>query len=718
NLQGSFTFNSLADLQAGAASSFTRTLFAPERKGSQLSGSMSLGDVWRPNAGASVFWLQYGLRMDFNHLLDTPEANPLIEQRLGVRNDVVPNKVYLSPRLGFTWIYGKQDQIAFVPGAARPPRAVVQGGTGVFQNINGAQQLTNPLFNTGLASSTQSITCLGPAAPIPDWSNYGLTPNSIPSTCADGTTGSNFSNTTPNVQMFSSNYQQQRAWRSNLNWSGPILDNRFALGLSGVYSLNLNQQDAVDINFNNTQRFALENEGGRPVFANIAAIDPTTGVIASKDTRITTDLLRVQQTRSDLRQDAGVLQVTLKPVTANPKLRWSTFYQFSPIREKYRGFSSTVGDPFATQWGQGLNAGRHSFGVGFNAIPVYDVVYITWNLRFDSGTPFTPSISGDVNGDGSGGNDRAFVFNPSTVAASDPVLSAGLQNLLDNGAPVAKKCLTSQLGKLATRGSCMSPWTATATLGFQFNPQKIGLPKRATVVFSINNPLGLADLIVHGQDIHGWGQQIAPDPSLLFVRGFNPATKQFKYDVNQRFGSTRPSASTQRQLPLISLRVQLDIGTPRERQFLTQRLDVGRKKEGTKATAPTLKSMGSSTIPNPMALILQQPDSLKLTRKQADSLAVLSRLYTQKADALWSPVAKDLEALPAQYNDNKAYDEYVLAREKTVDYLITLVPDVKKLLTSSQKRKIPQQIMNYLDVRVLKFLRSSSSGDGAPFFYR
>ena len=719
NLSGSFSFNSLAELQSGRAASFNRTLFAPKRQGSQLYGGFSLGDTWRPNTGSSIFWLQYGVRLDVNHFLDKPVYNPLVEQRLGVRNDYVPNNAYFSPRVGFTWIYGKQDQIAFIPGAARPPRALIQGGIGVFQNVREAALIAGAVNNTGLASSTQTISCVGPAAPVPDWSSYGLNPSAIPSTCADGTAGSGFANTTPNVFLFDPNYRQTRSWRTNLNWGGPILDNRFALGVSGVYSLGLNQPDAVDINFSNKQRFVLDNEGGRPVFANVNAIDPATGAIALKDTRIATDLLSVSQSRSDLRQDATQLVISLKPVTANPKLRWTASYQLLALRDKYRGFSSTVGDPFASQWGQSLQSGRHSIGFGFSSIPVYDVVYISWNLGFISGARFTPSISGDVNGDGRFGNDRAFVYNPAALTgASDAAFAAGMKSLLTNGATSARKCLTEQMGKLASRGSCVSPWTAQASLSFAFNPQKIGLPKRASINFSINNPLGLADLIVHGQDIHGWGQQIAPDPSLLFVRGFDPSTKHFKYDVNQRFGSTRPSASTTRQLPLISLRVQLDIGTPRERQFLTQRLDQGRGKPGTKATAPTLKSMGSSTIPNPMALILQQPDSLKLTRKQADSLAVLSRLYTQKADALWSPVSKDLEALPDQYNDNKAYNEYVIAREKTVDYLMTLVPDVRKLLTATQKRKLPQQIMNYLDVRVLKFLRSSSSGDGAPFFYR
>ena len=103
---------------------------------------------------------------------------------------------------------------------------------------------------------------------------------------------------------------------------------------------------------------------------------------------------------------------------------------------------------------------------------------------------------------------------------------------------------------------------------------------------------------------------------MLFVRGFDAKKERYRYEVNQRFGSTRPTQSTTRQIPYFSLRLSVDIGSPRERQMLTQRLNIGRGREGTKLLAPTLKSMGSSTIPNPMALILQQPDSLKLTRKQ------------------------------------------------------------------------------------------------------
>ena len=85
---------------------------------------------------------------------------------------------------------------------------------------------------------------------------------------------------------------------------------------------------------------------------------------------------------------------------------------------------------------------------------------------------------------------------------------------------------------------------------------------------------------------------------------------------------------------------------------------------------------------------------------------------------MWSPIAKTLEAEPDHYSRGAAYKEYVRAREQTVDYLLAVAPDVRGLLTPAQKRKLPTLILNYLDDRVLKFLRSSSAGDGGNIFIR
>ncbi|MEP6905793.1 MAG: hypothetical protein ABI875_06885, partial [Gemmatimonadales bacterium] len=297
NVFGTFAFNSLSDFQLGLPASFTRQLSPRRRDVSELVGAMSLGDSYRrtPN-----FQMQYGLRLDGSRFLTEPTYNPDIETALGVRNDVVPNRLYVSPRFGFSWTYGTAAQIAGFEGAARGPRAVVRGGIGLFQNTPSTNILASAIDNTGLAGAVQQLTCVGSATPVPDWNSYVANASAIPTRCADGSLGTPFANATPNVTLFARDYTSPRSVRSNLQWNGPILANRFSATVEGTYSLNLNQQGAFDLNFKPQPRFTLADEGGRPVFVQPTSIVPATGQNASQDARVSPRFSRVSELRSDL----------------------------------------------------------------------------------------------------------------------------------------------------------------------------------------------------------------------------------------------------------------------------------------------------------------------------------------------------------------------------------------------------------------------------------
>ena len=103
NLLGRFTYQSLADLEAGIPSSYSRALNAVTQSGTGMVGAVAVGDAWRPTQNVQV---QYGIRFDGNRFLTTPSANPLIRDAFGVSNTNVPNRVYVSPRVGFSWLYG------------------------------------------------------------------------------------------------------------------------------------------------------------------------------------------------------------------------------------------------------------------------------------------------------------------------------------------------------------------------------------------------------------------------------------------------------------------------------------------------------------------------------------------------------------------------------------------------------------------------------------
>lgn len=706
NEYGSFQFNTLEDLQANRPASFTRLLSPRNRTGSQIVGAMSLGDAWRPTNDVQI---QYGVRVDGNRFNLGPQSNPDVLETFGYDNAEVPNRLYVSPRIGFSWTLGQADQMALLPGMIRAPRAVIRGGVGVFQNTPGTQLIANAIDNTGLASGLQQLVCLGAATPTPDWNSYAVDAANIPLTCADGTSGTVFANSNPNVTLFLPDYLAQRSIRGNLQWQGAVLRNRFMLTVDGTMSRNQRQQGGIDLNFPDVQQFALASEAGRPMFVTPSAIVPATGQVAWRQARVSDNYGRVTAQTSMLSAESKQLNVGIRPMVFNSKWFWNVNYVLADVREQFLGFNSTVGSPVGTEWSRSGFFSRHQlqYTLSYNA---WDAVRVSWNGNFRSGINYTPNINQDINGD-SYGNDRAFIFDPATV--QDPLLKAGLENLLNNGTREAVSCLRSQMGQFAARNSCTGPWTMSGNLNLSFNSLKLGLPQRANLSLQIANPLNGIDRLLNGEEgLKGWGSFINPNSQLLFVRGFDPVTQRFNYEVNERFGSTRPRETTQRAQPVqFTLQMRWDVGPAREQQQLLQQLDRGRSRPGNKPTLQQLRQTANVGLINPMQQLLQQADTLKLTRQQADSLATLNRRYVLKSDSIWTPVARFLADLPDRYNHGDAYDRYRRAREQSVDMLIEVAPGIRKLLTPEQIRILPTSLVTFLDKRNLQGIRSGTAGD-------
>jgi hypothetical protein len=708
NTLGTFTYNSLADLEANAPASFSRALSPRQRDIGQLVGGISLGDSYRRTSNLQF---TYGARLDGSQYLSTPTRNASLDTLYALQNDRLPNRLYVSPRIGFSWSYGSAPQIASFLGAMRGPRAVVRGGVGLFQNLPGTNLIGSALDNTGLPSAVQQVTCVGTATPVPNWNAYLSDASQIPTQCVGGGSGP-FANTVPNVTAFSRDYVSPRSVRSNLNWSGPALNNRFSTSVDVTYSLNLNQSSTLDRNFSPVQQFTLVDEASRPVFVQPGSIVPTTGAIASQDSRVSSRYSRVNEMRSDLRSQSYQFTFRVAPTRFSSSFTWSTWYTHTQVREQFRGFNSTVGNPLEVAWGRSSQTPHQiGYSLGYN---FFDFVRLNWFGQFRSGMRYTPMVAGDINGDGNS-NDRAFIYLPTSPAAvSDPALADGISALLANGSKSARECLSKQLGKLAGRFSCEGPWTSTATMSISFNPIKVRMPQRATLSFQLSNPLGAADLLVNGSDkLRGWGQMPIPDASLLYVRGFDPATERYRYEVNRRFGATNPAFNQFRAPVTLTALMRFDVGPTRERQMLTQQLDRGRRTEGNKAPEMLLRAMfGNGGIPNPMATILRDQDTLKLTSSQADSIATLNRQYLIKLDGIWSPIVKDFAALPDTYDHDEIYHRYIVARRQTVDLLKQITPRIKAMLTDEQFRKLPTFVASYLDTRYLASIRSGTAGLG------
>jgi hypothetical protein len=691
NLLGTFQFNSLEDLEARRPASYTRTLTALERSTAQLSGAVSLGDSYRYTPDLQF---QYGVHVDGSHFLSSPTRNALVESTFNLRNDNVPSPIVFSPRVGFSWTIGSVNEIAAFSGAFRAPRAVLRGGTGLFASNSSAGSLSSVLLNTGLPSGIQQIVCTGPAAPIPDWELYATDPSLVPERCADGSIGTAFSSGAPNVTLFADKYSSAKSWRSNLGVNTSILDSRFSLNVEGTYSLNMNQPRSVDINFAPTTRFDLED--GRPVFVLPTSIVPTTGAIATADARVSNAFARVSELRSDLKSHSEQISVRLAPIQRGPmSFRWNLAYTLTNIREQVSGFSSTAGNPLDVIWAAS-SQGPHQISYGFR-YRVFNAIDINWNGSFRSGTAYSPTVAADINGDGYV-NDRAFV-----------APGAELDELLANTSAGTRECLEKQIGQIAARNSCHTPWTSSASLNITLDRAKFRMPQRGAITMSLSNPLGAADLLVNGSGgLRGWGQNPFPDQSLLYVRGFDASSKKYLYEVNQRFGSTRPQFVTLRSPAVLTISMKIDLGPTTENQMLLQYMRPGRSMPGSVMPASIFAQIGQS-MPNPMPQIIYQQDSLRLSVFQADSIAKMSRIYAFRADSVWAPVAAYLAALPPGYSEHDAYARYMQARSAQVDMLMETGRAIRELLTPAQMRRIPSYLANFLDPRYLTLIRNGTA---------
>ncbi|HEV8498617.1 MAG TPA: hypothetical protein VGQ56_17195, partial [Gemmatimonadaceae bacterium] len=652
NRLGTYSYNSLADLQANRPASFTRTLSSPTRTGGEWSGALSLADNWVKSTHFSVL---YGARLEANAFTSTPASNPDIERLFGAATNHAPNTWHVSPRVGFNWYYTSARPVNGV--SVNPtgifytvPRGVIRGGIGEFRQIVDPTLLSEASVATGLPGGATRLSCFGDAVPPPDWQSFSANESSIPSTCAGGAASSGLTDAAPNVVLFDRHYQPARSWRGNLSWGSAVKSLLYVV--DATYAVHLNQPSSTDLNFARVPHFALANEGDRPVFVPASSIVDASGVIAPAAARETQQYGQVLSRMSDLRGWARQASLRLRP-NAVFVGRWTVdaTYTFTDAHMQSRGFDGTTfGDPARVDWSRADYAPRHevTLSAGFShrwfAVSLYG--------KASSGLPFTPMVGSDVNGDGLA-NDRAFITDPGLT--SDATLAAGLRSLLATTSSRSRDCLVAQLNKPAAKNSCEGPWTAQFNANISPGRQIINkLPfssHNPQISFYVSNPLGGLDQLLHGSSLKGWGTPSFPDRVLYYVRGFDSTARQFRYEVNPRFGNTRASTTTLRVPFRVTLDVTMSFGPSNDEQQINRMLRAGRNgNPGPKLDSAAIVRRYCGNLPDWYGEILQQSDSLLLTREQVEALQAARTAYLVRLRAHWGRFAAQLAAIPDTYD--------------------------------------------------------------------
>ena len=749
NRYGTFFYNSLSDFENNKPAQFTRTIAGHDRLAGSNNLAIYLGDAWRRSPR---FQLVYGTRFEASQFPNTPEFNPEVQTLFGFRTDRVPSEVHVSPRMGFTYNMGAPavDQgrggrggganntanggrggaapadtaRAATPAAGATTTAAAQtaqnaggrgaagggrggpagfnqgawtirGGLGEFRGKISSNLVANTVDATGIVGGQSTLTCIGSAVPVPDWTSYLNDQSTIPTQCSDGSLGTTTIGLRRNVSTFQDGFSAPKVWRASLGGNRRIFE-RYNLNLDGSLAYGVNQTGSRDLNLTATPVFTLANEGGRPVYSAPGTIIPTTGATTITASRLHPEYGSVSEITSVNHSLSTQFTVSLGGVTLRG-ISLNGSYTFLRSRDQQNGFgvsgggfgsSSTAGDPNVTSWGTSDLERRHSM-LGTVTIPARACLDITMIGRYTAGQRYTPTVSGDVNGDGSR-NDRAFIFNP--AATADTAVGNSIGRIIANSPDRTRECIQSQLGTIATRNSCTAPWSPSLDMQLNIKPDALGLGRRFTLQIQVQNGLVGLDQLLHGDNLHGWGQPVIPDRTLLFVRGFDPATNTFKYQVNEHFG-TQTGANSAFRVPFqLGLTGRMTLGQDPARQQIGRMFGVG--PDGKPLSKEEWKTRLARVVPNIFLMTLSLNDSLKLnlTAEQKAKLNALSLELAPKADQMAEDLADILTSAgvapdPAVIGariQGKTNDARSLA-EKTVEQL-------KGVLTADQFAKLPDNV--------------------------
>ena len=549
---GTWNFASLDDFSLGVADRYDVTV-SYEQTEAELRGhqyAAYVGDQWRVTRGLS---LTAGLRADMLAVDGRAPAQPLIDTLFGRRTDETPRRrVELSPRLGFDW------------DVAGGGEHRLRGGLGVFTGRYPLAWAQAALSSYGAASGVLRCTASGTLARRPPT----FTPDvrSPPTACAGGASIGR-----GDVDLLDRDLRMARVARGSVahEWRLP---RRLLLTNEALVTRSLT--DFVFVNLNLTDS-AGADANGRVMYGTIGP----TGA-ATVQTR--SDFTEVIDLRNAGLGHSYQLSTRLES-TRTSGLGGFASYTVSRVRDVETPLRVNTRGTVA--WSSArVMSGRHddlSVTRSSNDIPHHVVIAATYTapwrrastaLAFyyvgESGRPFTYLAKatqghGDLNADGSNGNDPIYV--PRSALDTTEIRFSGLSDSVaadkSSSAQAIRvraqqnafesliertPCLRRQRGRILERNSCREPWSHTTVASLrQWIPVGRRTLEAQVEVFNLLNLMNGA-----------WGRRREAAPGLLehvgqvsdTTRGTLPV---FRFDANAADWTTVNQASAfQLQLAL------------------------------------------------------------------------------------------------------------------------------------------------------------------------
>lgn len=525
---GLFEFQSLADLEALRPFRYSRTLPLVEARPRTQQRVLEVGAFlqaeWHPRRTLTT---TAGLRWDGTSFLNAPPRNALVEQVLDARTDRrIADWRKIQPRAQLVWDIGGKS------------RDLVRIGGGRFaaQPIYYLQH--NQLLNDG--TRIADITRTGAMIPVPDYTAYRSNPSSAPG-LAPGSSAP-----APYVNLVDAAFRTPSVWKASATYSRAV-GRTLSLTTTVLASRTTGNYMYIDRNLRGEAAFTVNNEANRPVFVAPNSIDAQ-GRTLNVNALANPQLGRVLELKSaaEARDRAVIVEASWR-LPRDARMDISYTHNRAEDNSSFgcclartaTTFTSVTGDPrsLSTSWGSSDLDFRHKWVVA-GTLPAVWGVRIGGRYVGSNGRPLSAIVNGDINGDEATSNDLAFVFDPDDPSTPSAV-AVSMRKVLSNPRNVARTYLTQNLGRIAPRNGAFTPWTARIDVRAERE-----LRTRAGQAIAISLDIfNVANLLNSA-----WGAEyqlpvgisnqnpVVQRVPLLNVVGFNQATRQYTYTVNENFG--------------------------------------------------------------------------------------------------------------------------------------------------------------------------------------
>ncbi|TMA29706.1 MAG: TonB-dependent receptor, partial [Deltaproteobacteria bacterium] len=475
--------------EAGNPIAFQRRLSVPgsgQDPGTARFNATQLGlyaqDEWSALRNLTI---TPGIRIDLP-LLSKANQNQVVlnSPTLPIDTSQIPSGNLLwSPRLGFNWdVDGSADTI-------------VRGGVGVFSGRPAYVWVSNAYTINGL--SQIQLTCTG-ALGVPA---FTTDPNAQPATCPVTAPGSQNQG---EIDYFDPKTRYPQNLRFALGF-----DRRLPFGIVGaldlLYTQDINGWYITDENLAPT---GAVNDEGRTLYGNFDATtftgNPSKAPVPNRlDTKNLTNAIKISNKNGGKVYTASVqLQKQF-----GQDLAFSVGYTYSRSYDLVSLTSSQALSNFQFEALDGDIQNRNVRPSAFDR-PHRLTLTGTANLPygfglglsyvFQSGTPYSWVVNGDVNGDGQAGNDLVYVpslitqadgsvtVDQSKITLSDPKQAAALADFINS-----QDCLREAQGKILHRGACRNPWSGFLDMRLTWTSPKIKGEQQIEVQWDIFNVMNL-----------------------------------------------------------------------------------------------------------------------------------------------------------------------------------------------------------------------------------